>query len=250
MCCDIQRSSKHIWGAHMLEVEQLNVHYGKQQVLHGIGLSVRPGEVIALIGPNAAGKSTTLRTVAGLKQPSTGGVRLMGRDIADLSVRRRLEEGLVLVPEGRQVFTRFTVQENLLMGAYHRADRADLEDDIARVFEMFPKLKERRSQKAGSMSGGEQQMLAIGRGLMSRPKVMLLDEPTLGLAPIVIDELARALQLLAKAGMAVVLAEQNASVALNCADRAYVLESGRIALQGAASELSQTERVREMYLGH
>jgi branched-chain amino acid transport system ATP-binding protein len=234
----------------MLELHDLDVHYGKQAVLHAVSLRAAPGEVVALIGPNAAGKSTTLRTAIGLKQPSAGGVRLGGHDLERLPVRQRLQRGLVLVPEGRQVFPRLSVRDNLLMGAYHRRDREHFAADLTDVFALFPRLQERAAQKAGSMSGGEQPMLAIGRGLMSRPSAMLLDEPTLGLAPIVVDELGRALRVLAGRGMAIVLAEQNATMALGCADRAYVLESGRIALQGPAAELADTPRVREMYLGH
>jgi branched-chain amino acid transport system ATP-binding protein len=233
----------------MLEVSALEVFYGKQQVLRGLSLSIGAGEVVALIGPNAAGKSTTLRVLAGLKRASAGTVALEGTPIHNLPTVARVARGLVLVPEGRQIFPRFTVHENLLMGAYGRGDRDRCGLDMERVFAMFPRLKERREQKAGSMSGGEQQMLAIGRGLMSKPFLMLLDEPTLGLAPILIDELSDTIRRLASTGMSILLAEQNAAMALGCADRAYVLDSGRIVLSGDAPELSDTPQVRQMYLG-
>jgi len=233
----------------MLDLKNLNVSYGKQKVLRDVSLSLREREVIALIGSNAAGKSTTLRTTAGLKKADSGTISFGGKDIAALSTVDRVQAGLVLVPEGRQIFPRLTVHENLLMGAYHRADRNDLDDDLERIFVMFPRLRERRVQRAGSMSGGEQQMLAIGRGLMSRPKVMLLDEPTLGLAPIIIEELGSIVRNLAREGLAILLAEQNAMMALSCADRAYILQSGSIVMSGDARKLSETPEVKQMYLG-
>lgn len=233
----------------MLELKNLNVSYGKQKVLRDVNLSLQEGEVVALIGSNAAGKSTTLRTIVGLKKADSGTIGFGGADISALPTVERVQSGLVLVPEGRQIFPRLTVNENLLMGAYHRADRNDLDSDLERIFTMFPRLKERRVQRAGSMSGGEQQMLAIGRGLMSRPKVMLLDEPTLGLAPIIIEELGSTIRNLAQAGLAILLAEQNAMMALGCADRAYILQSGSIVMKGDAQQLSETPEVKQMYLG-
>lgn len=233
----------------MLEVKQLNVSYGKQKVLRDVGFSLQEREVVALIGSNAAGKSTTLRTIAGLKKADSGTINFGGKEISSLPTVERVQSGLVLVPEGRQIFPRLTVHENLLMGAYHRADRDTLDDDLERIFAMFPRLKERRVQRAGSMSGGEQQMLAIGRGLMSRPKVMLLDEPTLGLAPIIIEELGTIVRNLAKEGLAILLAEQNAMMALGCADRACILQSGSIVMNGDAKQLSETTEVKQMYLG-
>ena len=233
----------------MLELKNLNVSYGKQKVLRDVNLSLQEGEVVALIGSNAAGKSTTLRTIVGLKKADSGTIGFGGADISALPTVERVQSGLVLVPEGRQIFPRLTVNENLLMGAYHRADRNDLDSDLERIFAMFPRLKERRVQRAGSMSGGEQQMLAIGRGLMSRPKVMLLDEPTLGLAPIIIEELGSTIRNLAQAGLAILLAEQNAMMALGCADRAYILQSGSIVMKGDAQQLSETPEVKQMYLG-
>lgn len=233
----------------MLELKNLNVSYGKQKVLRDVNLSLQEGEVVALIGSNAAGKSTTLRTIVGLKKADSGTLGFGGADISALPTVERVQSGLVLVPEGRQIFPRLTVNENLLMGAYHRADRNDLDSDLERIFAMFPRLKERRVQRAGSMSGGEQQMLAIGRGLMSRPKVMLLDEPTLGLAPIIIEELGSTIRNLAQAGLAILLAEQNAMMALGCADRAYIVQSGSIVMKGDAQQLSETPEVKQMYLG-
>ncbi|MGL4260671.1 MAG: ABC transporter ATP-binding protein [Afipia sp.] len=233
----------------MLDLKQLNVSYGKQKVLSDVSFSLQEREVVALIGSNAAGKSTTLRTIAGLKKADSGTIGFGGKDVSNLPTVERVQSGLVLVPEGRQIFPRLTVHENLLMGAYHRADRDNLDGELERIFMMFPRLKERRVQRAGSMSGGEQQMLAIGRGLMSRPKVMLLDEPTLGLAPIIIEELGSIIRNLAQQGLTILLAEQNAMMALGCADRAYILQSGKIVMNGDAKQLSETAEVKQMYLG-
>ncbi|WP_458758530.1 ABC transporter ATP-binding protein [Afipia sp. TerB] len=233
----------------MLDVSNLNVSYGKQKVLRDVAFRLDKGEVVTLIGSNAAGKSTTLRTLVGLKKADSGTIKFQGQDIGASSTVDRVKAGLVLVPEGRQIFPRLTVHENLLMGAYHRADRDDVGDDLDRIFVMFPRLRERRDQRAGSMSGGEQQMLAIGRGLMSRPTLMLLDEPTLGLAPIIIEELGQTVRNLARDGLTILLAEQNAVMALGCADRAYVLQSGKIVTSGGAKDLSETAEVKQMYLG-
>ena len=233
----------------MLELDRISVQYGKRPVLREVTLAVGKGEVVSLVGANAAGKTTTLRTIMGLKEPAGGTIRFDGEDVTRLSTAERVRRGLALSPEGRQIFPKFTVEENLLMGGYQRDDRNRLGGDIARVCEMFPRLAERRSQKAGSMSGGEQQMLAIGRALMSRPRCLLLDEPTLGLAPIVVDEIDRIVRRLAAGGMTILLAEQNAAMALEAADRAYVLESGRISLEGEAAKLKETDEVRRLYLG-
>jgi branched-chain amino acid transport system ATP-binding protein len=233
----------------MLEVRALDAFYGKQQVLRGLTLRADVGEIVALIGPNAAGKSTTLRVLAGLKRAVDGTIALAGQMIGALSTAERVARGLVLVPEGRQIFPRFTVEDNLLMGAYARRDRDQSRPDMERVFAMFPRLRERREQKAGSMSGGEQQMLAIGRGLMSKPSLMLLDEPTLGLAPIIVDELSDTIRSLAAGGVTILLAEQNAAMALGCARRAYVLDSGRIVLDGEAAALANAPEVKQLYLG-
>ena len=233
----------------MLELAGIDVRYGKRPVLNGVTLEAREGEVVSLIGANAAGKTTTLRAVMGLKELSAGIIRFAGRDLGRLSTAERVRLGVTLSPEGRQVFTKFTVFENLVMGGYHRRDRNRLDRDIERVFAMFPRLAERRNQRAGSMSGGEQQMLAIGRALIAHPRCLLLDEPTLGLAPIVVEEIARNIRALAADGMTILLAEQNAAMALGIADRAYVLESGTISLSGNAAALRETDQVKELYLG-
>jgi branched-chain amino acid transport system ATP-binding protein len=233
----------------MLEIAGIDVRYGKRPVLRGVTLTVGEGEIVSLIGANAAGKTTTLRAVMGLKELAGGAIRLDGHDISRLPTADRVRRGVTLSPEGRQIFTKFSVLENLVMGGYHRADRNRLDDDVAKVFGLFPRLAERRHQKAGSMSGGEQQMLAIGRALMARPRCLLLDEPTLGLAPIVVEEISRNIRILAKSGMTILLAEQNAAMALALADRAYVLESGRISLDGRAAEIREMDEVRRLYLG-
>jgi branched-chain amino acid transport system ATP-binding protein len=234
----------------LLELNGLDAHFGKKQVLHQMSLSVGEGEVVALIGPNAAGKSTTMRCVLGLKATSAGSIVFCGRCIDALGTSKRVRDGLVLVPEGRQVFTRFSVLDNLLMGAYHRSDRDRIDGDLAKVFGLFPRLAERRAQSAGSMSGGEQQMLAIARGLMSRPRLLFMDEPSLGLAPIVMEEIASAIRHLAAGGLSILLAEQNASFALRMADRAYVIESGSVVLNGTAQDLLDEPRVRQNYIGY
>ncbi len=233
----------------LIAFEAINVFYGKNHVLRDLSLHANEGEVVALIGPNAAGKTTTLRTALGLKAPVSGTIRFAGSDITKLSTSDRVRLGLVLVPEGRQVFPQFSVWQNLQMGAYPRKDRNDLAGDLEYVFGVFPRLKERREQKAGSMSGGEQQMLAIARGYMSKPRCLLLDEPTLGLAPIMVEEIIRIVQALAQTGITIVLAEQNAAMALDTAARAYVLEAGAISLDGEASALEQSDAVRSLYLG-
>ncbi len=233
----------------MLELKEINVQYGKRPVLRGVSLSIAAGEVVSVIGANAAGKTTTLRTIMGLKELASGAVVFDRQDVTHTSTLERVRNGLVLSPEGRQIFPKFSVEENLLMGGYHRSDRNRLKDEIDRVCEMFPRLAERMRQKAGSMSGGEQQMLAIGRALISRPRCLLLDEPTLGLAPIIVDEIMRIMRKLAADGMTILLAEQNAAMALSVADRAYVLESGRVSLEGQAAALMQTTEVQRHYLG-
>ena len=233
----------------MLELVDLDVHYAKNHVLKGVALQVGAGEVVALVGANAAGKTTTLRTIMGLKAPSSGAVVFQGARLDAVPTHERVGRGLVLVPEGRQVFPKFTVLENLLMGGYHRRDRNRLEHDFDAMFAMFPRLAERKTQRAGSMSGGEQQMLAIARGLVAQPKCLLLDEPTLGLAPIIVEEIGRTIRTLAAQGMTILIAEQNAAMALGIADRAYVLETGRVALQGTGEALAGNEAVQRNYLG-
>ena len=234
----------------MLELVGIDAHYGKKQVLYGLSLRVAQGDIVALVGPNAAGKSTTLRSIIGLKQHSAGSMTYDGTRIDQFTTQQRVAAGLVLVPEGRQTFIRFTVLENLQMGAYHRKDRNRIDADLDTVFGLFPRLAERKDQKAGSMSGGEQQMLAIARGLMAKPRLLLMDEPSLGLAPIVLEEIAAAIRKLAKQGLSILLAEQNASFALRMADRGYVIESGSMRLQGDAQQLADEPAVRENYLGH
>ena len=230
----------------MLDVSGIDVWYGKNHVLRDVSFKVGEGEVVALVGSNAAGKTTTMRSLMGLKELRAGTVRLAG---ADLSQADTVRSGLVLVPEGRQVFPKFSVADNLAMGAYHRAERNDIREEVESVFELFPRLRERRAQKAGSMSGGEQQMLALARGLLAKPRFLLLDEPVLGLAPLIIVEIEHIVRKLAARGIGVLLAEQNAAMALRLASRAYVLESGRISASGSSHDLQQNETVRRMYLG-
>jgi branched-chain amino acid transport system ATP-binding protein len=233
----------------MLELAAVSAHYGKNQVLRSVDLKVASGEVVALIGANAAGKSTTMRLIAGLKRATSGYVRLDDIEIEPLSTPKRVRLGIALVPEGRQIFAQSTVLENLIMGAYHRPDRNDIRHDLDAMFTMFPRLAERRSQRAGSMSGGEQQMVAIARGLMAKPKCLLLDEPTLGLAPVIVDEISLTVMNLAREGMTILLAEQNAAMALDVAGRAYVLSAGRIAAEGTPEQLKASPLVAQLYFG-
>jgi branched-chain amino acid transport system ATP-binding protein len=233
----------------MLELSDVNVHYGKIHVLHHVSLRVGAGEVAALIGPNAAGKTTTLRTLVGLKECASGVIRFASEPIQRLSTPDRIRRGIALVPEGRQVFPKFSVLDNLRLGAFHRADRDRLDKDFEIVFGIFPKLAERRQQKAGLMSGGEQQMLAIARGLMAKPRLLLLDEPTLGLAPIVVEEIELAIAALAGKGMTILVAEQNAAMAMRVAHRVYVLKWGRISLEGTPAELAKSAEIARLYLG-
>jgi branched-chain amino acid transport system ATP-binding protein len=233
----------------MLALSGLNVHYGKIHVLRDVALRVEPGEIVGLVGPNAAGKTTTLRTLLGLKAPTSGEIRFDAQPIGNLPTPARVRLGLALVPEGRQVFPKFSVQDNLTMGAFSRPDRNKLAADLAEIFALFPRLEERRSQRAGLMSGGEQQMLAIGRGLMAKPRMLLLDEPTLGLAPIIVEEIERIVATLAKSGMTILIAEQNAAMALRVSHRVYVLKSGRISLEGTPAELATSSDITRLYLG-
>src|SRR2546429_1554361 len=233
----------------LLDVENLHVYYGQIHALKGITLHVDPGEIVTLIGANGAGKSTTLKTISGLLRPRQGRITLSGEDLAVLPARDVVAKGVVQVPEGRRIFGQLTVHENLLMGAYIRAERDGVESDLARVFTIFPRLKERRSQVAGSLSGGEQQMLAIGRGLMSQPKVLLLDEPSMGLAPVLVEQNSETITGSNRLGTTVLLVEQNAYMALHIAQRGYVLQTGEIALSGSAAELQANAEVRKAYLG-
>jgi branched-chain amino acid transport system ATP-binding protein len=232
----------------VLEVNGLEVRYGGIRAVKGIDLAVEEGELVCLIGANGAGKSSTLRAIAGLHPPGAGAVRYAGRDLAGTRAFERVRAGLVLVPEGRGVFPQLTVDENLDMGAYARADR-EVEADRERVFGLFPRLRERRGQTGGTLSGGEQQMLAIGRALMSRPKLLLLDEPSMGLAPIVVQLIFEVIQEINAGGVTCLLVEQNARAALALARRAYVMESGQIALSGPATELADDPKVVAAYLG-
>ncbi|MDQ7844382.1 MAG: ABC transporter ATP-binding protein [Armatimonadota bacterium] len=233
----------------LLEVENLHVYYGQIHALKGISLRVDQGEIVTLIGANGAGKSTTLKTISGLLRPREGRMRLGEEDLGALPPHDIVAKGVVQVPEGRRIFGRLTVMENLLMGAYARTDRAGIAADLERVFALFPRLKERQSQVAGTLSGGEQQMLAIGRGLMGAPKVLLLDEPSMGLAPVLVEQIFETITDINRQGTTILLVEQNAFMALQVAHRGYVLQTGEIALAGSAKELQANEEVRKAYLG-
>jgi branched-chain amino acid transport system ATP-binding protein len=232
-----------------LEMRNVDVFYGRIQALRGVSITVEHGEIVALIGSNGAGKTTTLRTISGLVRPSAGEVLLDGRHIEHLGAEMIARAGVGHSPEGRRLFPRMTVRENLEMGAYARRDDAGVRADFDRIFTLFPRLRERHNQIAGSLSGGEQQMVAIGRALMARPRVLLLDEPSLGLAPILVDTIFEVIREINKAGTTVLLIEQNARMALATARRAYVLETGSIVMQGPASELAESDEVRRAYLG-
>ncbi len=233
----------------MLEVKDINVYYGAIHAIKGISLSVEEGEIVTLIGANGAGKSTTLRTISGLLKPKTGAINFLGKNIAGMPAHKIVREGISQVPEGRRIFAEMSVLENLELGAFTRNDSDEIKKDMEMVFGRFPRLKERISQQAGTLSGGEQQMLAMGRALMSRPKLLLLDEPSMGLAPLLIREIFSIIADINKTGTTVLLVEQNANMALSIANRAYVLETGRITLSGDAKELAASEDVRKAYLG-
>jgi branched-chain amino acid transport system ATP-binding protein len=233
----------------ILTVQDLHVYYGNVHALKGINLQVEEGEIVTLVGANGAGKSTTLRTISGLLRPQQGEIHFEGARLDSLPAHRIVDIGVSHAPEGRKVFTTLTVQENLNMGAYSRNDKDGIEESRRRVFRLFPRLKERQGQIAGTLSGGEQQMLAIGRALMSRPKLLMLDEPSLGLAPMLVRAIFDTVREINQQGITILLVEQNARAALRLADRAYVLETGQIALSGTASELLRSERVRKAYLG-
>jgi branched-chain amino acid transport system ATP-binding protein len=232
----------------MLEVRDLHVSYGEIPALKGVSLSVGAGEIVALLGNNGAGKTTTLKTISGLLAPRSGEVRLAGEPIRGLAAHAIVRKGIAHVPEGRRVFNRLTVRENLDMGAYTRTD-SGIDADLDRVFGLFPRLRERRSQVAGTLSGGEQQMLAIGRALMGHPRLLLLDEPSMGLAPVLVEQIFDTVRDINRQGTTVLLVEQNAALALDVAQRAYVLETGSVALAGFAGELAQNPEVRRAYLG-
>jgi len=233
----------------MLNLENVSVNYGAIEALTGISMHVETGEVVTLIGANGAGKTTTLRTITGLLQPRAGKISFEGEDISGKATHRLVAKGISMSPEGRGVFANLSVRENLHMGAYLKKDKRAIAAEMERAFQMFPRLKERESQKAGTLSGGEQQMLAIGRALMSQPRLLLLDEPSLGLAPLVVHTIFEAIDEIKSKGTTILLVEQNAHAALKHSDRAYVLETGRIVMEGPSAELAADPRIKEAYLG-
>jgi branched-chain amino acid transport system ATP-binding protein len=233
----------------MLKVENLYVRYGMIEAIKGISFEVRDGEIVTLIGANGAGKTTTMHTISGLIKPASGSILLDGTDITKIPSHKIVSMGLAQVPERRRVFADQTVEENLDLGAFTRKDKDGIKNDMEKVFELFPRLKERRKQLAGTLSGGEQQMLAMGRALMAKPKILLLDEPSMGLSPLLVREIFRIIEDINKQGTTVLLVEQNAKMALAIADRAYVLETGKITLEGTGAELAASEQVRKAYLG-
>lgn len=233
----------------MLQVENLNVYYGAIHALQGVSFNVDEGEIVTLIGANGAGKSTTLRTVSGLLRSRTGSLTFKGQDISTLAAEKIVEAGISHVPEGRKIFAPLSVRENLTMGAYTRTDQTEIQTTLARVYQSFPRLKERATQYGGTLSGGEQQMLATARGLMSKPTLLLLDEPSMGLSPILVEEIFRIIVEINKQGTSILLVEQNAQMALSIAHRAYVLETGRVVLSGPAKEIADNPQVKSAYLG-
>jgi branched-chain amino acid transport system ATP-binding protein len=233
----------------VLELNDVHTYYGAIHALKGISIKVHEGEVVTLIGANGAGKSTTLRSINGINHPRQGTIRFQGRDITSAAPHTIVKMGIAQSPEGRRLFPRMTVLENLEMGAFQRTDRANFQEDLDRVFDLFPRLAERKLQKAGTMSGGEQQMCAMGRALMARPKLLLLDEPSMGLAPIFVERIFEIVKEINAQGTPILLVEQNALMALDAANRGYVLETGAIALEGPAKQLRNDEKVRQTYLG-
>lgn len=233
----------------MLEVKDLEVYYGMIQAIKGISFEVNKGEVIALIGANGAGKTTTLHTITGLLSPKKGSVMFEGKDITKIPAHKIVSMGMAHVPEGRRVFANLSVYENLKLGAYTRKDKENLNKDLESIYERFPRLAERKNQSAGTLSGGEQQMLAMGRALMSKPSIILMDEPSMGLSPILVNEIFDIIESISKSGTTVLLVEQNAKKALSIADRAYVLETGKIVTSGKASELLEDDSIKKAYLG-
>jgi len=233
----------------MLTLENISVSYGAIRALKGVSMHVEQGEVVTLIGANGAGKTTTLRTITGLLEPAEGRILFEGQEISGKPTHQLVARGISMSPEGRGVFANLTVRENLQMGAYLKKNKAEIAEDLARGFRMFPRLKERESQKAGTLSGGEQQMLAMARALMSRPRLLLLDEPSLGLAPLVVHTIFEAIDEIRGEGTTILLVEQNAHAALGHSDRAYVLETGRIVMEGPSKELAADPRIKEAYLG-
>jgi branched-chain amino acid transport system ATP-binding protein len=233
----------------MLNVDGIHVYYGNIAAVKGISLTVYPGEIVTLIGGNGAGKSTTMRTISGLLKPKRGEVNFEGQRVSGLKGHEVAQRGIAQSPEGRRIFPRMTVTENLELGAFLRNDKAEIAADMERIFDLFPRLKERLTQKSGTLSGGEQQMLAMGRALMARPRLLLLDEPSMGLAPVLVDQVFETITKVNEQGTTVLLVEQNALVALNIGNYAYVLETGQIILEGPAKELAHNDEVRKAYLG-
>ncbi len=233
----------------MLDIKDLNVHYGMIHALRGVCLTVKEGEIVSLIGANGAGKTTLLHCISGLIKPSGGDTAFLGNSIVKKSTKEIVTSGLTQVPEGRRIFAQMTVHENLMMGAFLRKDKEGITRDINMVFQRFPRLEERKKQLAGTLSGGEQQMLAMGRALMAKPKLLLLDEPSMGLSPLLVKEIFHIIKEINAQGTTILLVEQNAKMALGVADRAYVLENGKIVLSGTGEELSQSEDIKKAYLG-
>lgn len=233
----------------MLEIRDIHAYYGNIHALKGISLEVNKGEIVTLIGANGAGKTTTLRSISGLLRPREGSIRLEGEDLGQYKAHELVRRGVAMVPEGRGVFSRLSVQENLEMGAYHRSDKADIKKEMDHVFELFPRLHERRNQVAGTLSGGEQQMLATGRALMSHPTLLLMDEPSMGLAPILVETIFEIIKEINENGTTILLVEQNAHMALQIAHRGYVLQTGQIVLSDSAADLQANEMVQKAYLG-
>ncbi|MGM9940838.1 MAG: ABC transporter ATP-binding protein [Bulleidia sp.] len=233
----------------MLEIKDLYVRYGMIEAIKGISFEVRDGEIVTLIGSNGAGKTTTMHAISGLLKPASGSIKLDGVELTKTANHKIVSMGLAQVPEGRRVFAQQTVEENLLLGSYARKDKDGIQKDLNHVYELFPRLLERKKQPAGTLSGGEQQMLAMARALMSRPKILLMDEPSMGLSPLLVKEIFRIIEDINREGTTILLVEQNAKMALAIADRAYVLETGKITLEGTGEELSASEEVRKAYLG-
>lgn len=233
---------------HLLSVEDINVYYGAIHAIKGISFHIDQGEIVTLIGANGAGKSTILNTISGLVRPKTGDITFLGQSLTKMSPNNVVKEGLVMVPEGRRIFLHMTVEENLEMGAYTRP-RSEIKDSLAEVYELFPRLKERRTQIGGTLSGGEQQMLAMGRALMAKPKLIMLDEPSMGLAPVLVNHIFNIIENLHKNGATILLVEQNAQAALSIATRAYVLETGKVVKTGTGKELMNDPSIKKAYLG-
>lgn len=233
----------------MLKVEEINVYYGNIQALKGVSLEIHQGEIVTLIGANGAGKSTLLKVISGLLKPKQGSITYMDQSIGGKAAQAIVKQGISHVPEGRRVFANMTVEENLELGAFLRKDKDGIRQDFERVYELFPRLLERRKQLSGTLSGGEQQMLAMGRALMARPKLLLLDEPSMGLAPLLVKTIFRIIEEINQTGTTILLVEQNANMALSIANRAYVIETGRVVLSGTASELNESDQIKMAYLG-